>query len=124
MKKTFIFPLSEIQVAIEADSFKDAQGEYEKIRQENSNIKIQIAKTPSKKPIKRGLYEHLFEIKKNGFFSEGKTIGDIKNKLAELTVHCKTTTLPPYLNRLVQENILKRTKENKDGKDAWIYKEA
>lgn len=123
MKKTFIFPLSEIHVAIEADSFDEAQKEYEKIRQENSKIKIQIAKSPPKKPVKKGLYDHILSLKESGFFAEGRTIGDLKNKLAELTIHCRTTTLPTYLNRLIRENHVGRSKGERDGKEAWIYKE-
>lgn len=122
MKKTFIFPLSEIQVAIEANSFKEAQEEYDKIRRENSKLKVQIEKSPPKKPIKKGLYDYLISLKENGFFSEGRTIGDVKNKLAELAINCKTTTLQPYLTRLIMENLLVRKKEEREGKEAWIYK--
>src|SRR3989339_271214 len=117
-KKTFIFPLSEIQVAIEADSFKEAQEEYEKIRRENSEIKIQIEKSPPKKPIKKGFYDHIISLKENGFFAEGRTIGDVKNKLAELAINCKTTTLQPYLARLIKESILIRKREERDDKEA------
>ena len=121
--RKFIFPLTgDVQVVIEAMTFSEAWEEYDQIRDEVNLEKIKIIQRPIKKSVKRGIYDYLLEIKDAGFFLEERTIGNIKNKLAELTIHCETSSLPPYLNKLIQENILKRTKGIKEGKEVWLYK--
>ena len=52
---------------------------------------------------------------------EPKTVREIKDKLAELAIHKPLTSFPPYLNSLIKEKVLKRTKQNKDGKEIWTY---
>ncbi len=121
--KQFIFPITTdgIQVIIEADSFAIAQEEYEKIKEEASAVKTSVIKVSRIKPAKKGVYEYILELKEEGFFSTPRTISDIKNKLAELAVHKPITSFPPYLNSLIKEKSLKRTKQNKEGKDVWVY---
>jgi len=120
--KKFIFSISEgIQVVIEATNLTEAQKEYEKVKEEASHIKVKTIKVPSKRPTKKGLYEHLLELKEEGFFLEPKTVREIKDKLAELAIHKPLTSFPPYLNSLIKEKVLKRTKQNKDGKEIWTY---
>jgi len=120
--KKFIFSLSEgVQVVIEAENFAGAQSEFEKTREEIASIKMHIVKLPVKKISRKGLYEYLIELKEGEFFSKPRTLREIKEKLSELALNYPTTTFPPYLNKLVREKILKRTKQNKDGKELWAY---
>ena len=119
----FIFPITNngIQVIIEAESFSEAQKEYEKIKEDSSKVKATVIKLQKIKTPKKGIYEHLLELKEEGFFVEPRTIGEIKNKLAELAIHKPITSFPPYLNSLIKERSLKRTKQNKDSKEVWVY---
>lgn len=119
----FVFPLTKegIQLIVEADSFVQAQSEYEKAKEEVNAVKTEIIKVSRIVPQKRGIYEHLVELKEKGFFSEPRTISEIKDKLAELTIHKPLTSFPPYLNSLIRDKILKRIKQNKDGKEVWTY---
>jgi hypothetical protein len=120
--KKFIFSISDgIQVIVESNSLMEAQKEYEKIKDEVRNIKINTMKVPKKRAIKRGVYEYLLELKEEGFFSNPKTIGDIKDKLAELAIHKPITSFPPYLNNLIKERILQRKKEKINEKEVWVY---
>lgn len=121
--KKFIFPLTEegLQVILETDNLEEAYEEYRKLKEEVKSIKIKVLKIPKKKTIKKGIYEHLLELKEEGFFSTPKTIGEIKDKLAELAVHKPLTSFPPYLNPLVNEKILKRNKQERNGRKVWVY---
>ncbi|MBI5803449.1 hypothetical protein HY448_02075 [Candidatus Pacearchaeota archaeon] len=123
MKKGFIFPLSEdgIQFVSETDSFAEAQEEYKRVKEELQLMKTEIIKVPKRVQQKKGIYEHLLELKTEGFFLIPKTIGEIKDKLAELAVHKPVTSFPPYLNSLIREKILKRSKQSKDGREVWTY---
>jgi len=120
--RTFIFSLTEgVQVVIEAETFSEAKKEYDKVRVETAAEKIKIMRSPAKNVVRKGIYDYLLEIKEGGFFNSSQTLGDIKNKLAELTINCETTTLPPYLNKLIKEGVLKRSRGLKEGKEAWLY---
>jgi hypothetical protein len=123
--KKFIFRISDgIQVMIESETLAGAKKEYEIIKQEAGETSIEIPveeKKVSNSSQRKGLYEHLLELKDEGFFANPETLGDIKIKLQEKTLHYPTTTFPPYLNRLIREKTLRRFKQNKDGKEAWVY---
>ena len=124
MKKQFIFSISDgIKVIIDSDNLAEAQQEYEKIKEEASSLRIRAIKVPKKKPIRMGIYEHILELKDGGFFSQPKSIGEIRDKLAEFAVNKPITSFPPYLNSLIKERILKRTKQNRDGKWIWVYED-
>lgn len=119
--KKFIFTIREgMQVIIEAENLVKAQEEYEKVKEEASIMKVKIIKTP-RTSTKKGLYDHLLELKDEGFFSETKTLSDIKNKLSQLALNYNITTFPPYLNKLVRERILVRSKKMIGKKEVWAY---
>lgn len=120
--KKFIFSLTEgVQVIIEAEGLAQARQEYDKLREEAASIKIDLIKRPVRKPIKKGLYENLLDLKEQEFFSVPRTLGQIKEKLSELTLHYPITSFPTYLNRLIRDGVLKRYKGKKDNKEIWFY---
>ena len=106
--KSFIFTVAEgLQVVIESNNLTQAQQEYEKVKEEASKVKTRIIKVSKKKPIRKGIYEYILELKEEGFFSKSRTISEIKDKLAELAIHKPLTSFPPYLNSLIRDRILK-----------------
>lgn len=118
----FIYALSEgIHVVIEAGSFSEAQKEYEKIKSEADSTKIKLIHRPVVKSKKRGLKEYLIELKEKDFFNSPRSLRDIKEKLAEMAIHYPTTTLPSYLNPLVQNGFFKRTRGKQGETEVWLY---
>lgn len=123
--RKFILQVAEgIQEVIEVETLDDAKREYQKILAKSEKIVLQkpkIISSTENPPQRKGLYEHLVELKQEDFFANPRTLGEIKLKLEEKTLHYPTTTFPPYLNRLIREKILRRFKKNTDGKEAWVY---
>lgn len=122
MASKFILELQKgISVLIEAESIEEAkkllEQQFGKTLQETS---VAVA-SEKKKDIPKGLYSHLLGLKEENFFSTPRSLGDIKARLKELTIHYPSTTFPPYLNRLVRERILRRFQDNKQGKKFWVY---
>jgi hypothetical protein len=121
MVAKFILELQKgVSVLIEADSVEEAKKlckqQFGNIVQETSEVH-----SSNKREVPKGLYGNLVSLKEEGFFSAPRSLSDIKEKLKELTVHYPSTTFPPYLNRLIQERILRRYQENKEGKKFWVY---
>lgn len=75
----------------------------------------------SKRP--RGPKGRIEELIVEGFFTQKKTIGDVKDELAKHTWHHRVEELQPSLIRLVQEKKLRRIKEPEgdSGKLVWRY---
>ena len=122
MKSKFIVELERgVSVIIEAESVEEAKTisakNFGKTLQDNMNSEEDEKKTSSPK----SLYNHLLRLKDEGFFSEPRTLNDIRQRLKELAVHYPATTFPAYLNRLIQERIIRRFQENKEGKKFWVY---
>ena len=68
-------------------------------------------------PIKASLEALLGE----GFFGESRTLKQIVERLHELAVNAKMTSLSGPVAALVRENKLERKKANKSGKRVWTY---
>lgn len=118
----FIFNVKEgIQTIITAENLKEAQKEFEEILKEAAEVKQNIIKAPIQKTKKPGIYEHILSLREEGFFSDPRTIGDIKTKLSELTYNYPTTSFPTYLKKLIREKLLKRTQKEVNGKIRWVY---
>ena len=122
MKSKFILEIQKgVSVLIEAESVEEAKG---LLSQQFGKTLEEVSKTDTgvkKKDLPKGLYANLLVLKGEGFFSEPRTLSDIKQKLKELAVHYPSTTFPPYLNRLIKVRILRRFQENKEGKTFWVY---
>jgi hypothetical protein len=55
------------------------------------------------------------------WFKEGKTIIQLKEKLDEMTIFPPMSQLPSYLLKACRTNQLSRSKDNRDGKNIWVY---
>ena len=55
------------------------------------------------------------------WFKGGKTIGQLKEKLDEMTVFPPLSQLPSYLLGACRKEILDRKKETQAGKTVWVY---
>src|SRR3989338_8437042 len=122
MVSKFILELQKgVSVLIKAESVEEAKElfaqKFGKVLQEDPKIDMKEKKTD----LPKGLYGHILTLKEDGFFSTPRTLKDIKEKLKEFAVHYPSTSFPPYLNRLIQERILRRFQENKEGKKVWVY---
>jgi len=116
--KTFAFKVEEgVYEVIEATSLEEARKKFgKKVAQEE----ITPPTIPTAKPVK-GIYDNILRLKEENFFSEPRTIGEIKDKLTEVAVHYPITSFPPYLHQLVNKRILRRYKQKKDDKEMWVY---
>jgi hypothetical protein len=63
----------------------------------------------------------LLKLKNEGFFSVERTISQIRDALHAKGKIVKLTDLPPYLLKLVRNNILKRERKIIDKKKVWVY---
>ena len=116
--KTFAFKVEEgIYEVVEATSLDEAKEKFgKKIVQE----KAAPSADASAKPVK-GINDNIIRLKEENFFSEPRTIGEIKDKLTEVAVHYPITSFPAYLQQLVNKRILRRYKQKKDDKEVWVY---
>lgn len=122
MKSRFILELEKgMSVFIEADSPEEAKKifaqRFEKTFRENLTVNKEGKKVGSPK----SLYDHLLRLKDEEFFSEPRTLNEIRQRLKELAVHYPATTFPAYLNKLVGERELRRFQEKRDKKSFWVY---
>jgi len=60
-----------------------------------------------------GLTEKIYELIKEGFFDESKTISDLQKKLKDRTINKPTTSLMAPLKFLITKDLLDRTKPDK-----------
>ncbi len=60
-----------------------------------------------------GLTEKIYELIKEGFFDEPKTISDLQKKLKDRTINKPTTSLMAPLKLLITKDLLDRTKPDK-----------
>lgn len=59
----------------------------------------------------------------DGFFDDGKTTGDVKDRFHEEAIIVPTSSIPGYVNKAVRvEKTLKRKKEDQNGKQVWVYR--
>lgn len=93
---------------------------------------ISVLQDPSLKeellvePIKRRttpktLHDYILLLLEEKFFEHPKGLGEITEKLKEMAVYYPVTSFPQYLNKLLKERILRRFKENRKGKEIWVY---
>jgi hypothetical protein len=82
------------------------------------SIKRKSKKATSKKLTTEDL---LLELKNEGFFSVERTISQIKDALHAKGKIVKLTDLPPYLLKLVRNNMLKREHKIIGKKKVWVY---
>ena len=69
-----------------------------------------------------GLGEKFEEFVAEGFFDDGKTAKDIRDRFHEETIMVSTSVLPPYFIKAVgKDKTLKRKKEDIDGRKVWVY---
>ena len=61
-----------------------------------------------------GLTEKIYELIKEGFFDESKTISDLQKKLKDRTINKPTTSLMAPLKLLITKDLLDRTKSDKE----------
>lgn len=55
------------------------------------------------------------------WFTRGKTLNELKDKLDEMTIFPPQGQLPHYLLRAYRAEQLDRKKENRGGKTVWVY---
>ncbi len=123
MRKYLLTVAEGIQVEITATSFKDAHKEFEAVKAEVAAEKVKIVRRPIAKTDRPGLRDRVLELKEQSFFEKPRTFAGVREKLAELALHYPVTSIPSALNPLVQEGLLRRTREERDGKEVWVYHE-
>ena len=57
-----------------------------------------------------------------GFFDDGKTTADVRDRFHEEAVIVPLTSIPGYVNRAVRDKRLARKKEDVNGKQVWVYR--
>lgn len=72
-------------------------------------------------PGKKSTDDLLMELKNEGFFDEEKTLSQIRDALHAKGRIVRITGLPPYLLKLVRNNVLKRVRKVVDKKKVWVY---
>lgn len=63
----------------------------------------------------------LIELKSEGFFREERTMSQIRDALHAKGRIVKLTDLPPYLLKLVRDNVLKRKRKLIGKRETWVY---
>lgn len=80
------------------------------------------ATTSSKRgPIGGSTAERILSLKSEGYFRELRTIGQVREELANRGWHYPTTALSGPLQELVQRRELRRQKLSDGNKKAWRY---
>ena len=116
----FILKLQEgIYAEIEAETLAEAKEKYDSLKTEAKSEKFELVSSSNKAVT--GLYAQLISLKQEGFFNSPKMLSEIRDRLKELAMHYPSTSFPPYLNRLIHEKILRRFKESREDKEAWVY---
>jgi len=93
--------------------------EHEKRIAELEKIK---EKKPKMVPSERKSTEELLiELKDTSFFDEKRTISQIRDALHTKGRIVKITDLPPYLLKLVRNDILKRERQSIGKRKTWVY---
>ena len=69
----------------------------------------------------QGLGDRFSQMIAEGFFDDGKTAAEVRDKFHEETVIIATSGLSPYFIKAVQDKKLTRTKEDRDGRKVWVY---
>ena len=117
----FILKIEEgVSVLIEADSLELAKQQYKKLFGK-SQIDAPKSEIKTKSDLPKGLSGHLLGLKNENFFSQPRSLNEIKEKLKELTFHYPSTVFPPYLNKLIRDKVLRRFQEIRDNKKMWVY---
>jgi len=83
--------------------------------------KINKKKPVDVRPKKKGTEGVLMELKGEGFFSQERTMSQIRDALHAKGRIVKLTDLPPYLLKLVRNNELKREQKTIKKKKTWVY---
>lgn len=83
-------------------------------------------KTPTKKKKKNsGLGEMINKWIAEGFFDNGKTTSDVRDRFHKETIIVPASSIPVYVNKAVKtDNTLTRDKEEIGGKMVWVYRTA
>lgn len=63
----------------------------------------------------------LIELKSEEFFREGRTISQIRDALHAKGRIVKLTDLPPYLLKLIRDDVLKRKRKMIGKRKIWAY---
>ncbi len=102
-------------------TFDDAKLIEEKTLREKPHPYQATAKEKDKRP--KGPKGRVEELIKEGFFSQKRTLADIRKELERHTWYHRVEDLGPTLVRIVQEKKLRRIKEpeKEGGKLAWRY---
>jgi|GEM_PF-6617765 len=72
-------------------------------------------------PKKKGTENVLAELKSEGFFSQERTISQIRDALHAKGRIVRVTDLPQYLLKLVRGNELRRAQKVLQKRKAWVY---
>jgi len=80
-----------------------------------------LEKKPKMVHEKKSTEDLLIDLKSEGFFDEERTISQIRDALHAKGRIVKTTDLPPYLLKLVRNDVLKRARKLIGKKKAWVY---
>ena len=119
----FILRIKEgIYAEFDATTLKEAKKEHEKLVRESEKIILDVQEEkPLKRTAPKGLHEQLLRLKEEEFFSSPRSVTEIREKLKEYAAHYPPTAFPPYLQRIVQQRVLRRFKEKRDKKELWVY---
>jgi len=79
----------------------------------NVSNKISSRSTESRERKFSGLTGKIYELIKEGFFNEPKTISDLQRKLKDRGIKKPTTALMPSLKLLITKKVLDRNKPDK-----------
>lgn len=119
----FIFRIKDgVHVEIDESSLVKAKQKYDEILQDSESVEIDVPQEKRQKSTApKGMYEQLSKLKEEGFFTSPRSVAEIREKLKEYAVHYPPSAFPPYLQKIVQDRVLRRYKEKKDDKEVWVY---
>ena len=69
----------------------------------------------------KGTEDLILDLIQEGFFSEDKTISQIREALHEKGRIVKRTDMPVYLLKLIRNGKLKRTRKTIEKRKTWVY---
>lgn len=92
--------------------------ELEKAILSKGEVKLKHKKILSEK---KSTEDIIAELIAEGFFSEQRTISQIRDTLHAKGRIVKITDLPPYLLKLVRNNMLKRERKMVGKRKTWVY---
>lgn len=133
MKDGHLISVKSGAYSVRASHFDSVKAEISGSSSESPATKKKRKKATKKKPQKKdgdsatrrknsGLGDTISEWIDDGFFDDGKTTADVRDRFHDEAVIVPVTSIPGYVNKAVRDKRLTRKKEDVNGKQVWVYR--